>query len=252
MKCKPANQSPGSFESPERFARLSPVQFGFTRTEALCLLAVLSLLLAIVLPALANDRNRSSRVVCANNLRQIGLGYQLWGNDHGDLPPWEVRVDQGGTMLHPLGVNAWLHFSWISNELSSARILFCPSDTGRAADDFSVRPEGGYLGANYRNNATSYFLTHSFVGGQSVMFAGDRNFITLGGLGSCSRFPQTAFAPQPDLPGWDTNLHNAAGNLVRFDGRVNQYSNEEFRSAIAADPISDRGPASVLHILKPR
>lgn len=221
----------------------------FTRMDLLVAVAVVVLLAVIVLPALANDRARSSRIVCANNLRQIGLGFQMWGNDRGDLPPWEIRPEQGGTLLHPLGVNAWLHFSWISNELNSARVLFCPSDTGRPADDFSFRPDGGYLAVNNRNNATSYYLSHSSAGGQWVMLAGDRNFITLGGFGSCSRFPQTAFAPLPNLPGWDTNLHNASGNLVRFDGRVSQYSNDELRSAIAADPVDDRG---ILHILKPR
>ncbi len=221
----------------------------FTRNEILAVLAALSLLLAIVLPAPSADRSRSSRITCANNLRQIGNGFQLWGNDHGDLPPWEIAPEQGGTKLHPLGVNAWLHFSWISNELNSARVLFCPSDTGRPAADFSFRPDGGYLAANYRNNATSYYLSHASAGGLWVMFAGDRNFVTLGGSGGCSRFPQASFALLPNLPGWDTNLHNGAGNLARFDGRVNQYSNEELRTAVAGDPLDDRG---VLHLLKPR
>lgn len=224
----------------------------FTRFELLSVLSICGLLMAVVLPALAHDRSRSSRILCANNLRQIGMGFQLWGNDRGDLPPWEIRPEQGGTLLHPLGVNAWLHFSWISNELNSARVLFCPSDTGNPADEFSINPAGGYLNANYRNNATSYFLSHSFNGGQGTMFIGDRNFITLGGSGGCSRFPQAAFAPLPNLPGWDTNLHNESGNLARFDGRVNQYSNDELRSSVTSDPIGDRGDRSILHILKPR
>lgn len=230
----------------------SALEPAFTRAELLITLAVLSLLVAIVLPALAHDRARSARILCANNLRQIGTAFQLWGNDHADQPPWEIRPDQGGTMQHTLGVNAWLHFSWISNELNSARVLFCPSDTGRPAEDFSFSPNGGYLHSNNRNQATSYFLSHAFSGGQFVMFAGDRNFQTPNGFGGCSRFPQASFANLPNLPGWDTNLHNQAGNIVRLDGRVNQYSNDELRSAAQNDPLSDRGQQSVLHILKPR
>jgi len=224
----------------------------FTRAELLITLAVLSLLVAIVLPALAHDRARSARIICANNLRQIGAGFQLWGNDHGDQPPWEIAPADGGTKLHPLGVNAWLHFSWISNELNSARVLLCPSDSGRLADDFSFNPVGGYLNANYRQNSTSYFLSHAFNGGQSVMFAGDRNLITeLSGSG-CTVFPQVNSVFSDRLEGWNTNLHNQAGNIVRLDGRVNQYSNEELRSAVRLDPIGDRGDRSALHILKPR
>jgi competence protein ComGC len=222
-----------------------------TRVELLTIVAAVSLLLAVVLPALANDRIRSSRVICANNLRQIGMAMQLWGNDHDDQPPWEIAMPDGGTKLHPLGVNVWLHFSWISNELRSARVLLCPSDSGRQAEDFSFGP-GGYLTAPYRNNATSYFLTHAFDGGQFVMFAGDRNFQTPNGVGTCSRFPTVALASLLNLRGWDTNLHNQAGNIVRLDGRVNQYSNTELRDAVNRDRIGDRDVLTDLHILKPR
>jgi hypothetical protein len=163
-----------------------------------------------------------------------------------------LRLELGGTLQHSLGANAWLHFSWISNELQSARVLLCPSDSGRLADDFSLSPNGGYLSANYRNNATSYFLTHAFVGGQFSVFAGDRNLVGFG-AGGCSRFPAVTLVHYIGL-GWDTNLHNQAGNVARLDGRVNQYSNEQLQAAVTADPISDR-EASVrndLHILKPR
>jgi len=224
----------------------------FTRAELLVVLAVLALLAVVVLPAFANLRPRSARVICANNLRQIGMGFQLWGNDHDDQPPWEFPVEQGGTKLHPLGVNAWLHFAWISNELNSARVLLCPTDSGRVAEDFSADPNGGYLHPNYRNLATSYFLTHAFYGASSAMFAGDRN-LGVDGVGNCSRFPQVYFV-NAWLPsfGWDTNLHHQAGNVVRLDGRVNQYSNEDLRAATSTDPISDDGQNYSLHILKPR
>src|SRR6266542_4479208 len=97
----------------------------FTRVELLGVFAVLALLTLLVLPALANNHPRSQRVICANNLRQIGAGMQLWGNDHNDLFPQEVPVAEGGTRLHPLASNVWLHFAWISNELGSAKVFFC-------------------------------------------------------------------------------------------------------------------------------
>ena len=228
----------------------SPFQNAFTRTEALALLAILSLLLAIVLPALAHDRARSSRIICANNLRQIGAGFQLWSNDHGELPPWEITPANGGTMMHSLGANAWLHFSWISNELRTARVLLCPSDTGNLAEDFGFSSTG-YLNANNRNTSTSYFLSHAFNGGQSVVFVGDRNIP--GASTSCSRFPQVTSVSATSNFGWDGNLHNQSGNVARFDGRVHQYSNNELRDALRSDPISDRNPdLSAIHFLKPR
>src|SRR5213075_1294029 len=111
-------------------------------------------------PALANGHPRSDRLVCANNLRRIYVAMQQWGNDHNDRVPFAVPVSEGGTRLHPLAANVWLHFSWISNELGTATVLACPSDNGTVARDFSASPESGYLNPNFRGNATSYFLSH--------------------------------------------------------------------------------------------
>ncbi len=155
----------------------SEISAAFTRAELLITLAVFSLLVAIVLPALAHDRARSARIICANNLRQIGAAMQTWGNDHQDLQPWEVPPVEGGTKAHPLAVNVWLHFAVLSNELASARILFCPTDTGTPAFDFGSSPEGGYLSPNYRNAATSYLVAHRDSNEPMVMTVADRNLL---------------------------------------------------------------------------
>src|SRR5262245_33734498 len=97
---------------------LRSTEIAFTRVDLLIVIAVIVLLAAVVLPALANNRFRSDRVICANNLRQIGMAMQLWANDHNELPPYDVPAAEGGTLGHALAPNAWLHFSWVSNELA--------------------------------------------------------------------------------------------------------------------------------------
>lgn len=252
MKCKPANQSPGSFESPARLARLSPVQFGFTRTEALCLLAVLSLLLAIVLPALANDRNRSSRIVCANNLRQVGTALHLWGNDRGDKPPWELTTANGGTQSHPLAGNAWFQLLWLTNDLSSPKVLACPSDTRRIAQNFGNSADLGYLHPSARNNATSYLLSHAYNESPNVLIAADRNLGFDLPNSACNRFGTV-----PNVSAWsanfrwNTNLHQNAGNILRLDGSVEGYSNEALREAARTRPFSDGTDDQDMHLLFP-
>ncbi len=128
----------------------------FSRTEVLVLTGVLGLLLCVVIPALAHDRTRASRVTCANNLRQIGMGFQLWGNDHGDRAVYEVEIADGGTRRHPLAVNTWFHFARLSNELVSPKILLCPSDTGSMATEFTGDPSRGYP---CQGSSTIYFVT---------------------------------------------------------------------------------------------
>jgi type II secretory pathway pseudopilin PulG len=223
----------------------------FTRLELLALLAGLALLAAVALPALAGPRQRSQRVMCANNLRQIVAAVQLWGADHRDTVPWELPLADGGTRLHVLGANPWLHFSWLSNELASPVVLLCPSDTGRPAQDFSGDPARGYIHPNFANRATSYFLAHSRIGHPTGLMAGDRN-LGFDATTVCSAFPialsLTTFPLSPSFA-WNTNLHNQAGNIVRLDGRVEQFSNLELRADLQAMRPDDN---RATHYITPR
>jgi prepilin-type processing-associated H-X9-DG protein len=224
-----------------------------TRVEVLALVGVLALLALVVLPTRANTRSRSARVICANNLRQIGTAFHLWGNDHDDTLPQEVAPAQGGTMGHSLAPNVWLHLSWISNEVVSPRIFFCPTDTGQAASDFTANRVGGYLHLNFQNFASSYFLAYvgrPFANPQNATIAGDRNVSTDGPVG-CSRFNRalTIFVPlQPGSARWTAGLHGDGGNVLTWDGQVQQADSPGLRRLLDL-PGTDN---SAKHIITPR
>ena len=231
----------------------STAQRAFTCAELLVILTVVTVLGLVILPALANGRPRSHRVICANNLRQIGLAVQLWSNDHGDDPPWEVTTSNGGTRIHPLAVNTWFQFYWMSNELRSPKILFCPSDSGQPAWNFGNGPDGGYVHSSFRNAATSYVLSHAFERVGSAMIAADRNLGFDGTSGGCNRFGpawEVSARPLSSRFRWNTNLHNSAGNLLRLDGRVDQISNTML-DTLQLEPVSDT-QGQFMHLLFPR
>ena len=75
------------------------------------LVVVVAILAGMLLPALAKAKGRAQSINCVSNMKQIGLAVRMWANDNQEvLPPDYLSM---------------------SNELSTPKILTCPSDTTR-------------------------------------------------------------------------------------------------------------------------
>ena len=60
-----------------------PDQSAFTLTELVVVLCIIALLALMVLPAMAGAAERSRRMMCQNNLRQIAVGATLYAGSYG-------------------------------------------------------------------------------------------------------------------------------------------------------------------------
>ena len=88
---------------------------GFTLIELLVVIGVISILMAMLLPALAAAKMEAHKASCKNNLKQIGYGSFNY-SDHNDgyVMPAEFDNDY----------RSWINY--MSDELKSEKLFRCP------------------------------------------------------------------------------------------------------------------------------
>lgn len=94
----------------------------FTLIELLVVIAIIGILASILLPSISKARDKGKWAVCLNNIRQIGLGLELYTIGNNNYFPqydgWTSTVNNGVT-------NNALE-NYIDVEVS----MICPSDKG--------------------------------------------------------------------------------------------------------------------------
>ena len=89
------------------------------------------------------DKAKMEKIACVNNLKEIGLAFKIWEGDNNDRYPYNVSSNYGGSMEYcdrtqeGWDKNSFHHFQVMSNELTTPKILICPSDTKQPSLSFA-------------------------------------------------------------------------------------------------------------------
>jgi prepilin-type N-terminal cleavage/methylation domain-containing protein/prepilin-type processing-associated H-X9-DG protein len=217
-------------------ARFRRTQTGFTLIELLCVIAIIAILAAMLLPALGRAKARAHRAECINNLKEQGLAFHLFMHDHDGRFPMQVPIREGGTLEYAQNgylVNGEFYFSYhhfqvLSNELSAARLVWCAADITRD-------PAANFAALQNRN--LSYFIgINADYSKPNSILTGDRNVTNNLATGSIVR---NAYGVR-----WTGELHAFKGNVLFADGSVEQLNSGAIPGPGNADLVLPSTPGT--------
>jgi len=138
---------------------------GFTLVELIVVIVIIATLIAVVMAKHPVPREKRRRAACVNNLKQIGLAFQMYATDwNGMYPPKKpVAASTGNQRL----VRNDLLPDWeviYPEYLGDLKPLFCPSDTraSRVYKEWQHRLKHGgnpRVAIPYYTDASSYVYT---------------------------------------------------------------------------------------------
>ncbi len=121
----------------------------FTLIELLVVIAIIAILASILFPVFARARVKARQASCASNLRQMGVGWLLYAQDHDEIcMPASAPGSEWPGSYNPLGQNPYFHpgTGYLFPYMKIDAVKGCPS---AVTADQSAFDESDFIGYGY-------------------------------------------------------------------------------------------------------
>ncbi len=202
---------------------------GFTLIELLVVVAIIAVLAALLLPAISMVRDAARRVVCASNLRQLGMGMATYAGDYRRQLPLihHENNKQSNYYIYYPGdtqlLTGGLGMLWASGALDTERVWYCPSQR-RSTFRHGVA-ENPWPGQSGMKTRSAYSIRP---------MASFRSDGSIGGLPR--QMSMSGKALISDLTDADARIlsgHRSGVNAVYSDGHVSWVARERLSAGMA-------------------
>jgi len=199
---------------------------GFTLIEILCVLAILVIISAILLPALSRVQEKGHQSVCQSNLKQLALAFQLYSQDNAGYYPWWFNNSDGGDFSVLPSPNTGFPPSsrpgvpWakaIQPYIKNTQMLHCPSLQSASSQN------------PLADGFTDYAYNLNLSGQNDAKFSNSSSLILLEDYASLPGWSYARNSADADGRSGST-IHSGGANYVFVDGHVKWLHSEQVES----------------------
>jgi prepilin-type N-terminal cleavage/methylation domain-containing protein/prepilin-type processing-associated H-X9-DG protein len=207
---------------------------GFTLIELLVVVAIIAILAAVLFPVFAQAREKARQISCLSNLKQLGVGLQLYAEDYDEtLPPSAASQQNFGDP------NVLAHFpNFLGSLLPYTKnwgIFHCPSAVYNVPYAPTLQPPNTLSDTNYLGNGVVMGRSLAVIDRPAeVVYCQEHTWrVNHAHLRPASldkgRTYQAWHYISPVGEGY-SNLHMEGGNLVFADGHAKYRRYRALRS----------------------